>query len=205
MHIALVGLAMLACIIGGCAPSSAPSGGQPGEPTPSVSAQEATSETADDFTIDVPSGWVRVGTPSGPFSLALARDDHDTGAGYGLTVRRSSPEELRRTRWGPAPGPVVIDVHEFRDAAARDARETEGVSEVTVLTDREIGDAVASGMSVVGIDGDVLATWQEWFVWRHDGLWEIVVSPGGQAGEVPVELSDALDTVRWTTPGGAQS
>lgn len=161
---------------------------------------EATSETADDFDMEIPQGWAEVEDPGGPFTFALARSSDASGSQYALTVRWSSLEELRRARWLPASGPAVIDVHDLRDSAMEDAQKVEGITGATARPDREIGGTTATGMAVAGMDGDVHANWQEWFMWRHDGLWEITISPGGQAGQVPAELSRALDTVTWTAP-----
>lgn len=36
-----------------------------------------------------------------------------------------------------------------------------------------------------------------WFVWRHDGMWEIFINSDPDADEIPRELVKTLDTIRW--------
>lgn len=164
----------------------------------------AVSDTADDISIDVPAGWVRVEEPVRPFTLALAHAEDPTG-NYGLKVQWWSPQELKRIYRGASDGPITIHVETYRDNAMADAAKGEDSSGIEALPDRAIGGDEAAGMSYHHSDDRGGTVTQRWFVWRHDGLWVISLSSDEEEAQVPVELVDSLDTVQWTAPGQAQS
>ena len=184
--------AMVATGVAGCQGSSE----TPTDPYAQTSGLTATTETRDEFHMTAPDGWVRTEDPYGRFADVLSHSDVDGQAL--LTVRRSSPENLKQVSGQSLSEPISVDIDAYRDWVMEDAESGAATSDTAALPDREIGDCEATGMTSVSEGGAALETW---YVWRRDGLWIFHLSAPPASDTVSSELDEALDTVTWEPAG----
>lgn len=155
--------------------------------------------TRDDIHVEVPQGWASTFEPeNSPNELVIARDlDAREDS---LSVMWDSPEDVIRASRGDSQGGVFVHIKSYRDERMRDTEKAAGMSNIESLGERTIGGADAAGYSYVYGDDRGQMTGNVWFLWRHDGLWEVSLNSPLNDPQISPDLEGILDTLTWSVP-----
>ena len=164
--------------------------------------------------IKMPEGWKHSSglQPHGQYSRmdlnVIPQDSPDDATAFstpGLAIDR------RYEFYAEEGESFEFNVEKYRDAEVQDYTENQdkyGITRVKALPEpRTIGNEyhqfTAYGFEYVSIknvgSGEAVPEQyvQVWYLAREDGLWAFYVKGFPEAGEVPQELLDALDTIFW--------
>lgn len=182
----MAGISLVACVTH---PGMAPATSEGAEEKHRV---WVVSEDLDPYDLDVPEGW----EPS-----------HDgIITAKGVTFEKN-PERGNESAsiniYRRDPGLVLDYVEGGNPVALEDLvtywftlHRSDGVTELHMLPEREIAGERAMGFSYV----DILVPHQKaqrWYVLRHDGLWQFILTAAPEDQEIPQELFAMLDSFRW--------
>ncbi|MDO5068442.1 MAG: hypothetical protein Q4D96_14280 [Propionibacteriaceae bacterium] len=73
-------------------------------------------------------------------------------------------------------------------------------AKVVVLPEREIGGERAVGFRIRFIRGKYLWLREEWYVVRHDGIWDFTLESGASRDVIGQDAYAILDSFRWVGP-----
>lgn len=183
-----LGVALVTCLgVGGCAGSS--DGLQTSLPTQTRKPRSCGYQPPDVVSIVPPPGWKLVdlkGTGR-PWNWALLPtgdpQNFQTGIFFACHSTPYSDSSYLRAE---------------RDQMLREYSYYDYLSSLRALEARTIGGADAEGIEYRTERLDNVYLKQSWLVWREDGEWSIDVYGSPNAGSIPQELLDSLDTVKWT-------
>ena len=157
--------------------------------------------TIDNFRMEVPSGWrfLDPGEYQGMSpSYWLVRQGQNSSSFTGMRVFHISPERIG-AYYGTSDADgdnLKIDIIKYCMESMSDARKA-GVVSVKKLPARIIDKLQTCGYSGYEVHENRKYFVHYWFVWCHDGMWEIFINSDPDANEIPQELLKALDTIRW--------
>ena len=161
----------------------------------------------DEFHVVPPEGWVMIplGRKRGFVHCVVSADGNDGFSAASLRVSYKEVRELKEYRGQRSGDHFVIDIRKSRDQSLGGAQGDKNVTDGQVLPDRLIAGERAYGHEYLHTKDGVAQRFQEWFIGRHDGLWDITLVSAPGETVVPAEAVAALDTIEWIPAGGAGS
>lgn len=158
----------------------------------------ANTNLSDYFHMKIPDGWRSLNRNEyvGMASYRLVRQAENSSSFTGIQVIRIDPEHFRRATSDADGDNRKVDMSEYCIESMFDARKV-GVVSVKKLPARIIDKLQTCGYSGYEMHENRKYFVHYWFVWRHDGMWEIFINSDPDADEIPRELVKALDTIRW--------
>ena len=161
----------------------------------------------DEFHVVPPEGWVMIplGRKWGFVHCVVSADGNDGFSAASLRVSYKEVRELKEYRGQRSGDHFVIDIRKSRDQSLGGAQGDENVTDGQVLPDRLIAGERAYGHEYLHTKDGVAQRFQEWFIGRHDGLWDITLVSAPGETVVPAEAVAALDTIEWIPAGGSGS
>ena len=158
----------------------------------------ANTNLSDYFHMKIPDGWRSLNRNEyvGMASYRLVRQAENSSSFTGIQVIRIDPEHFRRATSDADGDNRKVDMSKYCIESMFDAREV-GVVSVKKLPARIIDKLQTCGYSGYEMHENRKYFVHYWFVWRHDGMWEIFINSDPDADEIPQELLKALDTIRW--------
>ena len=153
---------------------------------------------SDYFHMKIPDGWRSLNRNEyvGMASYRLVRQAENSSSFTGIQVFRIDPEHFRRATSDADGDNRKVDMSKYCIESMSDARKV-GVVSVKKLPARIIDKLQTCGYSGYEMHENRKYFIYYWFVWRHDGMWEIFINSDPDADEIPRELVKALDTIRW--------
>ena len=158
----------------------------------------ANTNLSDYFHMKIPSGWKSLNRNEyvGMASYRLVRQAENSSSFTGIQVIRIAPEHFRGATSDADGDNRKVDMSKYCIESMSDARKV-GVVSVKKLPPRIIDKLQTCGYSGYEVHENRKYFVYYWFVWRHDGMWEIFINSDPDADEIPQELLKALDTIRW--------
>lgn len=158
----------------------------------------ANTNLSDYFHMKIPSGWKSLNRNEyvGMASYRLVRQAENSSSFTGIQVIRIAPEHFRGATSDADGDNRKVDMSKYCIESMSDARKV-GVVSVKKLLPRIIDKLQTCGYSGYEVHENRKYFVYYWFVWRHDGMWEIFINSDPDADEVPRELVKTLDTIRW--------
>lgn len=158
----------------------------------------ANTNLSDYFHMKIPDGWRSLNRNEyvGMASYRLVRQAENSSSFTGIQVIRIDPEHFRRATSDADGDNRKVDMSKYCIKSMFDARKV-GVVSVKKLPARIIDKLQTCGYSGYEMHENRKYFVHYWFVWRHDGMWEIFINSDPDADEIPRELVKALDTIRW--------
>ena len=158
----------------------------------------ANTNLSDYFHMKIPSGWKSLNRNEyvGMASYRLVRQAENSSSFTGIQVIRIAPEHFRGATSDADGDNRKVDMSKYCIESMSDARKV-GVVSVKKLPARIIDKLQTCGYSGYEVHENRKYFIYYWFVWRHDGMWEIFINSDPDADEIPRELVKALDTIRW--------
>lgn len=158
----------------------------------------ANTNLSDYFHMKIPSGWKSLNRNEyvGMASYRLVRQAENSSSFTGIQVIRIAPEHFRGATSDADGDNRKVDMSKYCIESMSDARKV-GVVSVKKLPARIIDKLQTCGYSGYEVHENRKYFVYYWFVWRHDGMWEIFINSDPDADEIPRELVKALDTIRW--------
>lgn len=158
----------------------------------------ANTNLSDYFHMKIPDGWRSLNRNEyvGMASYRLVRQAENSSSFTGIQVIRIDPEHFRRATSDADGDNRKVDMSKYCIESMFDARKVSVVS-VKKLPARIIDKLQTCGYSGYEMHENRKYFVHYWFVWRHDGMWEIFINSDPDADEIPRELVKALDTIRW--------
>ena len=158
----------------------------------------ANTNLSDYFHMKIPSGWKSLNRNEyvGMASYRLVRQAENSSSFTGIQVIRIAPEHFRGATSDADGDNRKVDMSKYCIESMSDARKV-GVVSVKKLPPRIIDKLQTCGYSGYEVHENRKYFVYYWFVWRHDGMWEIFINSDPDADEIPRELVKALDTIRW--------
>lgn len=158
----------------------------------------ANTNLSDYFHMKIPSGWKSLNRTEyvGMASYRLVRQAENSSSFTGVQVIRIAPEHFRGATSDADGDNRKVDMSKYCIESMSDARKV-GVVSVKKLPPRIIDKLQTCGYSGYEVHENRKYFVYYWFVWRHDGMWEIFINSDPDADEIPRELVKTLDTIRW--------
>lgn len=158
----------------------------------------ANTNLSDYFHMKIPSGWKSLNRNEyvGMASYRLVRQAENSSSFTGIQVIRIAPEHFRGATSDADSDNRKVDMSKYCIESMSDARKV-GVVSVKKLPPRIIDKLQTCGYSGYEVHESRKYFVYYWFVWRHDGMWEIFINSDPDADEIPRELVKTLDTIRW--------
>lgn len=158
----------------------------------------ANTNLSDYFHMKIPSGWKSLNRNEyvGMASYRLVRQAENSSSFTGIQVIRIAPEHFRGATSDSDGDNRKVDMSKYCIESMYDARKV-GVVSVKKLPPRIIDKLQTCGYSGYEVHESRKYFVYYWFVWRHDGMWEIFINSDPDADEIPRELVKTLDTIRW--------
>lgn len=158
----------------------------------------ANTNLSDYFHMKIPSGWKSLNRNEyvGMASYRLVRQAENSSSFTGIQVIRIAPEHFRGATSDADGNNRKVDMSKYCIESMSDARKV-GVVSVKKLPPRIIDKLQTCGYSGYEVHENRKYFVYYWFVWRHDGMWEIFINSDPDADEIPRELVKTLDTIRW--------
>lgn len=158
----------------------------------------ANTNLSDYFHMKIPSGWKSLNRNEyvGMASYRLVRQAENSSSFTGIQVIRIAPEHFRGATSDADGDNRKVDMSKYCIESMSDARKV-GVVSVKKLPPRIIDKLQTCGYSGYEVHENRKYFVYYWFVWRHDGMWEIFINSDPDADEIPRELVKTLDTIRW--------
>ena len=158
----------------------------------------ANTNLSDYFHMKIPSGWKSLNRNEyvGMASYRLVRQAENSSSFTGVQVIRIAPEHFRGATSDADGDNRKVDMSKYCIESMSDARKV-GVVSVKKLPPRIIDKLQTCGYSGYEVHENRKYFVYYWFVWRHDGMWEIFINSDPDADEIPRELVKTLDTIRW--------
>lgn len=158
----------------------------------------ANTNLSDYFHMKIPSGWKSLNRNEyvGMASYRLVRQAENSSSFTGIQVIRIAPEHFRGATSDADGDNRKVDMSKYCIESMSDARKV-GVVSVKKLPPRIIDKLQTCGYSGYEVHENRKYFVYYWFVWRHDGMWEIFINSDPDANEIPRELVKTLDTIRW--------
>ena len=158
----------------------------------------ANTNLSDYFHMKIPSGWKSLNRNEyvGMASYRLVRQAENSSSFTGIQVIRIAPEHFRGATSDADGDNRKVDMSKYCIESMSDARKV-GVVSVKKLPPRIIDKLQTCGYSGYEVHESRKYFVYYWFVWRHDGMWEIFINSDPDADEIPRELVKTLDTIRW--------
>lgn len=158
----------------------------------------ANTNLSDYFHMKIPSGWKSLNRDEyvGMASYRLVRQAENSSSFTGIQVIRIAPEHFRGATSDADGDNRKVDMSKYCIESMSDARKV-GVVSVKKLPPRIIDKLQTCGYSGYEVHENRKYFVYYWFVWRHDGMWEIFINSDPDADEIPRELVKTLDTIRW--------
>ena len=158
----------------------------------------ANTNLSDYFHMKIPSGWKSLNRNEyvGMASYRLVRQTENSSSFTGIQVIRIAPEHFRGATSDADGDNRKVDMSKYCIESMSDARKV-GVVSVKKLPPRIIDKLQTCGYSGYEVHESRKYFVYYWFVWRHDGMWEIFINSDPDADEIPRELVKTLDTIRW--------
>ena len=158
----------------------------------------ANTNLSDYFHIKISSGWKSLNRNEyvGMASYRLVRQAENSSSFTGIQVIRIAPEHFRGATSDADGDNRKVDMSKYCIESMSDARKV-GVVSVKKLPPRIIDKLQTCGYSGYEVHESRKYFVYYWFVWRHDGMWEIFINSDPDADEIPRELVKTLDTIRW--------
>ena len=158
----------------------------------------ANTNLSDYFHMKIPSGWKSLNRNEyvGMASYRLVRQAENSSSFTGIQVIRIAPEHFRGATSDADGDNRKVDMSKYCIESMSDARKV-GVVSVKKLPPRIIDKLQTCGYSGYEVHESRKYFVYYWFVWRHDGIWEIFINSDPDADEIPRELVKTLDTIRW--------
>ena len=158
----------------------------------------ANTNLSDYFHMKIPNGWKSLNRNEyvGIASYRLVRQAENSSSFTGIQVIRIAPEHFRGATSDADGDNRKVDMSKYCIESMSDARKV-GVVSVKKLPARIIDKLQTCGYSGYEVHENRKYFVYYWFVWRHDGMWEIFINSDPDADEIPRELVKALDTIRW--------
>lgn len=158
----------------------------------------ANTNLSDYFHMKIPGGWKSLNRNEyvGMASYRLVRQAENSSSFTGIQVIRIAPEHFRGATSDADGDNRKVDMSKYCIESMSDARKV-GVVSVKKLSPRIIDKLQTCGYSGYEVHENRKYFVYYWFVWRHDGMWEIFINSDPDADEIPQELLKALDTIRW--------
>jgi hypothetical protein len=158
----------------------------------------ANTNLSDYFHMKIPSGWKSLNRDEyvGMASYRLVRQAKNSSSFTGIQVIRIAPEHFRGATSDADGDNRKVDMSKYCIESMSDARKV-GVVSVKKLPPRIIDKLQTCGYSGYEVHENRKYFVYYWFVWRHDGMWEIFINSDPDADEIPRELVKTLDTIRW--------
>ena len=158
----------------------------------------ANTNLSDYFHMKIPSGWKSLNRNEyvGMASYRLVRQAENSSSFTGIQVIRIAPEHFRGATSDADGDNRKVDMSKYCIESMSDARKV-GVVSVKKLPARIIDKLQTCGYSGYEVHENRKYFVYYWFVWRHDGMWEIFINSDPDADEIPRELVKTLDTIRW--------
>ena len=158
----------------------------------------ANTNLSDYFHMKIPDGWRSLNRNEyvGMASYRLVRQAENSSSFTGIQVIRIDPEHFRRATSDADGDNRKVDMSKYCIESMSDARKV-GVVSVKKLPARIIDKLQTCGYSGYEVHENRKYFIYYWFVWRHDGMWEIFINSDPDADEIPRELVKTLDTIRW--------
>ena len=155
----------------------------------------------DNFRMEVPSGWrfLDPGEYQGMSpSYWIVRQGQNSSSFASMRVFHISPERIG-AYYGTSDADgdnLKIDIKKYCSKTLLEAKKA-GTLNVKNFPCRIIDKLQACGYSGYEMRENRRYFANFWFVWRHDGMWEINIYSDPDSNEIPQELLKALDTIRW--------
>ena len=161
----------------------------------------------DEFHVVPPEGWVMIplGRKRGFVHCVVSADGNDGFSAASLRVGYKKVRELKECCGQRSGDHFVIDIRKTRDQSMGDSQGNFDITEERALPDRLIAGERAYGHEYLHTKDGVAQRFQEWFIGRHDGLWDITLVSAPGETVVPAEAVAALDTIEWIPAGGSGS
>jgi hypothetical protein len=158
----------------------------------------ANTNLSDYFHMKIPDGWRSLNRNEyvGMASYRLVRQAENSSSFTGIQVIRIAPEHFRGATSDADGDNRKVDMSKYCIESMFDARKV-GVVSVKKLPARIIDKLQTCGYSGYEVHENRKYFVYYWFVWRHDGMWEVFINSDPDADEIPRELVKALDTIRW--------
>ena len=158
----------------------------------------ANTNLSDYFHMKIPDGWRSLNRNEyvGMASYRLVRQAENSSSFTGIQVIRIAPEHFRGATSDADGDNRKVDMSKYCIESMSDARKV-GVVSVKKLPPRIIDKLQTCGYSGYEVHESRKYFVYYWFVWRHDGMWEIFINSDPDADEIPRELVKTLDTIRW--------
>ena len=158
----------------------------------------ANTNLSDYFHMKIPDGWRSLNRNEyvGMASYRLVRQAENSSSFTGIQVIRIAPEHFRGATSDADGDNRKVDMSKYCIESMSDARKV-GVVSVKKLPPRIIDKLQTCGYSGYEVHENRKYFVYYWFVWRHDGMWEIFINSDPDADEIPRELVKTLDTIRW--------
>ncbi len=158
----------------------------------------ANTNLSDYFHMKIPSGWKSLNRNEyvGMASYRLVRQAENSSSFTGIQVIRIAPEHFRGATSDADGDNRKVDMSKYCIESMSDARKV-GVVSVKKLPPRIIDKLQTCGYSGYEVHENRKYFVYYWFVWRHDGMWEIFINSDPDADEIPRELVKTLDMIRW--------
>ena len=158
----------------------------------------ANTNLSDYFHMKIPSGWKSLNRNEyvGMASYRLVRQAENSSSFTGIQVIRIAPEHFRGATSDADGDNRKVDMSKYCIESMSDARKV-GVVSVKKLPPRIIDKLQTCGYSGYEVHESRKYFVYYWFVWRHDGMWEIFINSDPDADEIPRELVKTLDMIRW--------
>lgn len=158
----------------------------------------ANTNLSDYFHMKIPSGWKSLNRNEyvGMASYRLVRQAENSSSFTGIQVIRIAPEHFRGATSDADGDNRKVDMSKYCIESMSEARKV-GVVSVKKLPPRIIDKLQTCGYSGYEVHESRKYFVYYWFVWRHDGMWEIFINSDPDADEIPRELVKTLDTIRW--------
>lgn len=158
----------------------------------------ANTNLSDYFHMKIPSGWKSLNRNEyvGMASYRLVRQAENSSSFTGIQVIRIAPEHFRGATSDADGDNRKVEMSKYCIESMSDARKV-GVVSVKKLPPRIIDKLQTCGYSGYEVHENRKYFVYYWFVWRHDGMWEIFINSDPDADEIPRELVKTLDTIRW--------
>lgn len=158
----------------------------------------ANTNLSDYLHMKIPSGWKSLNRNEyvGMASYRLVRQAENSSSFTGIQVIRIAPEHFRGATSDADGDNRKVDMSKYCIESMSDARKV-GVVSVKKLPPRIIDKLQTCGYSGYEVHENRKYFVYYWFVWRHDGMWEIFINSDPDADEIPRELVKTLDTIRW--------
>lgn len=158
----------------------------------------ANTNLSDYFHMKIPSGWKSLNRDEyvGMASYRLVRQAENSSSFTGIQVIRIAPEHFRGATSDADGDNRKVDMSKYCIESMSDVRKV-GVVSVKKLPPRIIDKLQTCGYSGYEVHENRKYFVYYWFVWRHDGMWEIFINSDPDADEIPRELVKTLDTIRW--------